>query len=430
MSNKNANSHLKVQEVSQEKIDNFDLTKHLVNFLWYEPFYSRILRSLNKVETESVPTAGVSTHNGEITLWWNRNFMASLNNNEINGLLKHECLHLVFGHTTERRKDPHVIWNYGTDCAINSTIPENELPKGGLIPGKELYVDAVTRKQMSPEHLQAFEKLSAKIKSLPRDKTSEFYFKEFIEDEETKNAIEELNKENGMPQGIGFDDHDMWDEMSDSEREMIAGKIKEIVREAANECQERGWGSVSANLRKEINKMLSNEIKWEALLKRFCGFTKKNERINSIRRLNRKYPGVHSGIQKNYKPMIAVYIDESGSVSDGELEKFYSELDNLSSKTDFYVYKFDTRVDEKSSFLWKKRSNPKVCRNLTGGTCFESVTKHAIKNKKLFDGYIILTDGGASKPPPSLGLKRCWILAEHCKLMFDKDKSDIVINIK
>jgi len=69
-------------------------------------------------------------------------------------------------------------------------------------------------------------------------------------------------------------------------------------------------------------------------------------------------------------------------------------------------------------------------RTLTGGTCFNAVTKHAIKNKKKFDGYIVLTDGGAPKPDISRGLKRCWILATGCKLMFDADKTDIVINIK
>ena len=113
----NNNSILKKNKVSQEKIDNFELTSHLVDFLWNEPFYSRILRSLNKIESTTIPTAGVSTHESEITLWWNREFLAGLPKKHIGGLLKHECLHLVFGHTTERRRDPHIIWNYGTDLA-------------------------------------------------------------------------------------------------------------------------------------------------------------------------------------------------------------------------------------------------------------------------------------------------------------------------
>ena len=51
---------------------------------------------------------------------------------QVKGLLKHECYHLVFEHTTQRKHEPHIIWNYGTDCAINSVIPEDELPECGL----------------------------------------------------------------------------------------------------------------------------------------------------------------------------------------------------------------------------------------------------------------------------------------------------------
>ena len=147
--NNNNNNMLKKRNVSKREVENFELTSHLVKFLWNEPFYSRILRSLNKVETTEIPTAGVTCVNGDITLYWNREFLASLKHSEVQGLLKHECLHLVFGHTTERRRDPHIIWNYGTDLAINSTIPEYELPEGGLIPGKSLTISNDQRSNMT-----------------------------------------------------------------------------------------------------------------------------------------------------------------------------------------------------------------------------------------------------------------------------------------
>ena len=150
MSQKNNNQHLTSQKVSDEEMAKFSLSEHLVDFLWNEPFYSRILRSLNKVESTHIPTAGVSAVNGELTLWWNRRFMAGLSRKQVRGLLKHECLHLVFGHTTERRKDPHIIWNYGTDLAINSTIPESELPEGGLIPGRHLAITEEQKEQKCP----------------------------------------------------------------------------------------------------------------------------------------------------------------------------------------------------------------------------------------------------------------------------------------
>ena len=423
----NNNNMLSAKKVSQEEIDKFDLSPHLVNFLWSEPFYSRILRSLNKEETTSIPTAGVTCVDGDITLYWNREFMAGLNKSQVNGLLKHECLHLVFGHTTERRKDPHIIWNYGTDLAINSTIPKHELPKGGLIPGEKLHLDADQKSNMSNEELEKFEKLSNLITSLPINKTSEYYFNKLISDEDIKNYLEEMAESRSV--SIGFDEHDGWDKMSEEEKELLQGKIKELVKEAAEEADNRNWGSVSSPTRSKIYKMLSNKIQWQSLLKRFCGFTKKDQRNSSIRKLHRKYPGIHPGAKKIYRPMIAVYIDESGSVSDKELSSFYAELDNLSRNTDFYLYKFDHLVDEKNGFLWKKNKRPNIKRTLVGGTSFEAVTNHAIKNKRKFDGYIVLTDGGAAKPGPSYRMKRCWILAKNCKLAFESDKADVVINM-
>ena len=76
--NNNNNNMLKKRKVTKKEIDEFDLTTHLVNFLWNEPFYSRILRSLNKEETETIPTAGVTCVDGDITLYWNREFLDQL----------------------------------------------------------------------------------------------------------------------------------------------------------------------------------------------------------------------------------------------------------------------------------------------------------------------------------------------------------------
>ena len=424
--NSNNNDLYRKNIATDAEIKNFNLSSHLVNFLWNEPFYSRILRSLDKVETKTIPTAGVSCENDNITLYWNRNFLAGLSNKHMTGLLKHECLHLVFGHTTSRRREPHLIWNYSTDLAINSTIPSNELPDGGLIPGVYQPLDNDQKQNMSDKQIETYEGLARLIESFPKNKTSEYYFEKLSKSED----MQEMLKNQSLYSMLGFDDHDGWENMSDDEKEVLGAKIKEIVKEAVNECNEKNWGSVSSELKKEIIKIISCEIKWESLLKRFCGFTKRDDRRSSIRRLNKKYPGVHPGFKKIYKPSIAVYIDESGSVSDTELQKFFSELDNLANKTEFYVYKFDSKVDEKSSFLWKKKKKQKLIRNLTGGTCFKSVTKHADKNKKKFDAYMILTDGAAPKPPPSLSMRRCWILTSNCSLAFKADKSDIVINMK
>jgi predicted metal-dependent peptidase len=416
-------------EVSQEQLDDFKLSKHLVDLLWNEPFYSCILRSLTKIETEQIPTAGVLAKDGNITMWWNRRFLASLKAKQVKGLLKHECLHLVYQHTTTRKKTPHIIWNYATDLAINSTIPYEELPEGGLVPGYKLPpLKQEVINKMSNEQLKTHTKLEELIYNLPSDKTSEFYFEKLMEDGD---LAEQLQQEgNCSSSGIGFDDHEGWDELSDAEREMIGQKIQEVLKGAVNEANCKGWGSVSAQKASELNKMISRNINWEDILKTFCGYTSRDERQSSNKRLNRKYPFIHPGSKKIYKPRIAIYVDESGSMSSEYLEMIYSELKSLSKKTDFYLYKFDAEVADKDGFLWKKGKRLKINRSLTGGTCFNSVTKHALKNKKKFDGYIIFTDGEASKPKSSVGLKRAWLLYPSAELVFEKDRADTLITMK
>ena len=416
-------------EVSQEKLDNFKLSNHLVDLLWNEPFYSCILRSLTKIETDQIPTAGVLAKDGNITMWWNRRFLASLKPNQVKGLLKHECLHLVYQHTTTRRKTPHIIWNYATDLAINSTIPYSELPEGGLVPGYRLppLKEEVINK-MTDAQLKTHKKLEELIYNLPSDKTSEFYFEKLMEDDE---LAEQLQQEgNCSSSGIGFDDHEGWDELSDAEREMVGQKIQEVLKGAVNEANCKGWGSVSAQKASELNKMVSRNINWEDILRTFCGYTSRDERQSSNKRLNRKYPFIHPGSKKIYKPRIAIYVDESGSMSSEYLELIYAELENLSKKTDFYLYKFDAEVNDKEGFLWKKGKRLKINRSLTGGTSFSAVTKHALKNKKKFDGYVIYTDGEASKPKSSVGLKRAWLLYPGADLIFEKDRADTLISMK
>ena len=410
--------------VSKSKIENFDLQKYLVSLLWDEPFYSRILRSLNKIETTEIPTAGVLSKDGEITMWWNREFLASLTPREVKGLLKHECLHLVFKHTTERKREPFLLWNYGTDLAINSTIPRNELPSGGLVPGEALEpLSQESIAEMPSESIEYHKELSRVIKSLPKNKTSEYYFEKLLQNEK----IREMSGSESF--AFGFDDHENWDSLSDAEREMMKEKLEELLKSAVKESNDKGWGSISVETATILNKMISNQVKWGDILKRFCGFTRRDDRINSNRRLNRKYPGIHPGSKKLYKPRIAIYVDESGSMSSNILAKFYAELNVLSTRTDFYMYKFDSTVNDKEGFLWKKGKKLNITRSMSGGTCFNSVTQHAMKNKKSFDGYVVFTDGCAAKPAISHGLKRCWLLIPNCKLLFPKDKSDVIVNM-
>jgi len=421
-----------VGKASAEQVATFKLDPYLLDLLWNEPFYSAVMRKLTKIKTTDIPTAGVSATGGELKLWWNPGFVAGLKKETVRGLLKHECWHIILGHIFDRRQEPHMQWNYATDWAINCHIPEDELPEGGLQAGQEF--PPLTDEQladMTEQRVQDYYTLSAFQAGLPKNKSSEWYFSELMNDQDANDAINRgAEGEDGDLPGM-IDDHDGWDELSDEEREFVKGKVKKVLEDAAAEAdnKSRGWGTVSAEGRKVIRDILSNEIPWQSVLKRFCGTTRRANRNSNVRRLHRKYPGIHPGVQKGYTSSIAVYVDQSGSVGDKELELLFGELRSLTRKTEFVLYNFDSRVDESSRREWKRGRTPGADRTRFGGTCFKAVTEHANKNVKSFDGYLILTDGEAPNPGPTK-LKRGWVIVPNRELGFTASKRDFVIKMK
>jgi predicted metal-dependent peptidase len=278
---------------------------------------------------------------------------------------------------------------------------------------------------MSQEAQERYHRLSEKIASFEKGYASEQYFSMLMEDEQIRKDIEE-----GGSESFGFDDHEGWDQLSDEEREFIKGKIKQSIAEASNECDRTGsWGSVPSEIRKKIREMISNEVDWKKVLRSAVGSKRRANREGSIRRLHRKYPGIHPGSQRSYTSNWAVYVDQSGSVGNDDLALAFGELGSLAKKTTFDVFYFDTSVDEKNGFTWKKGQRVHPQRTRCGGTDFSAPTKHANENKHKYDGFIIITDGEAALPPPAK-LRRVWVLVPGRQLLFDKPKPDVLVRMK
>jgi len=459
------NDALISHKVTDADIAAFSLSDHLVRLMWQEPFFARILRGIKKTRTEEIPTAGVLAKDGDALFFWNPRFLAGLTPEQVKGLLKHECYHLVFEHTTTRRHDPHIIWNYATDLAINSLIDESELPEGGLIPGKAFKpLTSEQIEQMGEKAAERYNMVSQKIASFPREKMSEWYFAELMNDPEVKNAIESGEKMNGKSladaladgdikidedgnlvdqdgnpvtlvpgsgDGAGMDSHAGWDQLSEEQRDILNGKIKQAFEDAVQQCDgTNSWGSISAEMQKVLRKMVSKEIPWQSVLKNFVGMTRRAERSSNVRRLNRKYPAIHPGTHRNYRASIAVYVDQSGSVSDADLQMLAAELDNLSDRVEFTLFNFDTSVDTASERTIKKGQTVVLNRTRCGGTCFKCVQEHANANKKRFDGYLVLTDGYASDPSGHNKLKRGWVIVPTGQLQFSSSPRDFIIQMK
>jgi predicted metal-dependent peptidase len=418
----------------------FNIDKSLVRFMIDEPFYSNVLRHVSKVKDNSVQTIAVSVDREQLDfkLIYNEDFLSSLSKDQFRGVLIHECLHLIFCHITTRYREPQIIWNWATDLSINCMIPECMLPAGGLVPGKsftdfnKLYdkekLDLLKQslgneivKKMRKEH----EFLSDLIKSFPSYMSADWYFEQLIKHED-------MFKSEAVP-GLGFDDHIyVFDgTFSDSEIEIIKAKISEMTSNAVKRAKSNNaWGSVSANTKDSLNQMFSKDIKWQDVLAKFVGNSHCEISENSWSRINYRMPGVSQGFKRTTKSNIAIYIDQSGSVSNEELSVFASELDNLTGLTKFTIFPFDTTIKEGKEFKPGKFDSKKFARTACGGTDFDVVHTHAealCKNKNI-DGYLIFTDGECSKPKKS-NHRRGWIFTAGSTPLFTPDKKDIVIQL-
>jgi predicted metal-dependent peptidase len=399
----------------------FDLQPHLVGMLLTEPFFAHLIRTITKVRDEKLPTAGVCVKDNDLYLYWNPRFLANLKSEEVFGLLKHECYHLFFDHCTSRRMEPHNIHNIATDLAINSVIPENELPKCGLFPGKPIDMSRIT----DPEQLANTKILSDKIQSFPTDMSSDWYFSSLMEDPNVQAAMA-----SGSGQDMQMDSHEGWGEMSDEEREIVKGKVREILRQAVRRSDNNNsWGSVPSQMRENLRKMVSEAVDWKALLRNFVGTSQRLNKSSTLRRINRKYPYIHPGVSRSHTATVGVFVDMSGSVSDEALEQIYGVLGSLAKQVMFKFYPFDSEVDEKNAFDWKKGQKKESVRYRAGGTSFIAVNEFVKKHRGEFDAVIICTDGCAEDPGPS-PLRRAWVLVPGTSLAFKESSNDIVVSME
>jgi predicted metal-dependent peptidase len=431
----------------------FNLERHLIVFLQESPFYAELSRHIRKTPTKGLPTAGVTFNKetDELVLLWNPDFFEGLSNSEIKGVLLHEFNHLIFGHLADRRREPHRTWNIATDLAINSLIyasmgaksEDRPLPKEGLVPGQRPHMDPEMLAKAPPDQRAAYEQFADLIASFPTLQTSEWYHFKLLEeakknggdDEKSKSMRQLLGTEPGDIEiiigGDSMDDHSGWDKIPEEMRPYVEGRIKAVLEKAVNHAdgQANGWGNMPASMQAEIRRSVSNIINWRSVLRQFVGSLTRGERSTSIKRINRRYPYVHPGVKRGYTARLAIAIDQSGSVDDGQLNAFFAELSSLTKRTTVDIIPFDCQLDPKDIFEWKKGTNPKLQRVRGGGTDFNAPTRwvNDAKNRGKWDGLLILTDGEAPSPEVSR-VKRGWVLSKDHKLIFDTTELQVFMD--
>jgi len=340
------------------------VSKTSKNLIFEEPFYGLFLVGLNKVYRDDIPTAGVSKNGIGVQLTVNPDFFKDLSEPHRKGLLKHELLHISFGHLTLRsRYADKKLFNIAADIEINQYIDPSNLPEGGLT-------------------LETFPELK-----LPQKAGTDEYYK-LLEQAQQDGSSPSLNSLLDQMDGTTPQCHGTWEEFEDlpeAERKLIEKQIEHQVKENADTTEKR-CGNIPGEL-------APAKFDWRGYLRRFVG----NSSVAYTKKLRRKYNkryAANPGLKIKFKNHICVGIDTSGSVNNEELKEFVNELHHM-HKTGHKI----TIAQCDTSLRTVEEFNPKADFEVhgRGGTSFQPVVNHYNENGR-YTALIYLTDGEASAP--------------------------------
>ena len=379
------------------------VSKACKTLMFKEPFYGLLLISMNKKYRDDLPTAGVSKLGMGVQLAINPKFFDGLTELQQIGLMKHEILHVGFGHLITRDLyGDHKLFNIAADLEINQYIERNMLPEGGLT-------------------LDMFPELELDLKA-----GTKYYYDKLqqAKDNGSCPTLDNLlNEMNGASQYC----HSTWDEfdeLSEADKKLVQKQIEHQLKETADLTEKR-QGHVPGEFSEIIRRLRTIEppsFNWKAYLRRFVG----NSSIVYTKKLRRKYNKRYSGnpgLKIKHKNHICVGVDTSGSVSNSELQEFMSELTHM-HKTghQITVVQCDTQINSVEVFNPKKDWDIKG----RGGTSFQPVIDH-YNEKGHYTALIYLTDGEAYTPD-NCPKNTLWVHSSCCSINEELPGLKIQIN--
>ena len=196
-----------------------------------------------------------------------------------------------------------------------------------------------------------------------------------------------------------FDDHSSWDDFDkipDATKQLMQNNVNTILKNTAEQV-EKMHGTIPGEFTDIIEKLREKKpevFNWKAYFRRLLGSIY-DVNIRSTRRKQSKRFEDAAGIQHKKKVSILVAVDTSGSVSQKELQEFFSEIDYVfKAGARVVIVQCDTRINDVEEYDGKNIPEIKG----RGGTDFNPPVDYYLKHKKEFASLIYFTDGYADLP--------------------------------
>ena len=312
-----------------------------IGLLLRHPFFGNMATRLRIVAADEwLGTAAVDGRN----LYYNTQFFNAMNNKEIEFVVAHEILHMVFDHIGRREDRNAMIYNISADYIVNNTLVRDGI---GTIPSiVDCYQDFKYEGWTSEE---VYDDVYDKAKEMGDE-----YLKQLGEmlDEHLENG-EDAGTEDG---GEGEDTNgnatsSKKPTYSKEDMKKIKDEIKENMISAA---QSAGAGNVPGEVARMIKELTEPKMNWREILRQQIQSTIRSDyTFTRPSRKGQMSGAVLPGMDFQDTIDIAVCLDMSGSIQDTQGADFLGEVKGIMEEYQDYnikVWCFDTNVYNEQDF--------------------------------------------------------------------------------
>ena len=382
------------EELEKMRVEVYDrIIVARVGLLLRHPFFGNMATRLRiSAADEWLPTAAVDGRN----LYYNTQFFNAMDNKEIEFVIAHEILHMVFDHLGRRGDRNPMLYNIAADYIVNNTLVRDRIGNKPKIVDcfQDFQYDGWTSEEV-------YDKLFKDAKEAGK---------------ELQKLLEELDQEGEMldehldMDGDGKDSDN--GEEKDSNGNSVSKKkptfSKETLKEIKDEVKEAmmaaaqsaGAGNVPAGVERMIKQLTEPKMNWRELLRQQIQSTIKSDYTFS--RPGRK--GWHTGailpgMQFDETIDICIALDMSGSIGNTQAEDFLGEVKGIMDEYKDYkikVWCFDTDVyneDDFSADDGRELTEYEIAGG--GGTDFMCNWKYMKEHDIVPKKFLMFTDGYA-----------------------------------
>lgn len=264
------------------------------------PFFATLAMFTNFYCSEILTTAGTDGKD----IFFNPDFIRSLPDSQVTGLLLHEVLHAALLHPTRRGQREPMLWNIAADIVVNGAIAEHgvfELPPGGV-------------RDEKLEHLSV----------------EEIY--EILLPKATYYSISLLDLLDGPPRdapsgsrGEGENgDRFEGGSLSGSQKAAIEAHWRAAMQQAIVIARSSNTqGSIPAGMDRELGALKEAQLDWRSYLWRYLVKTPTDFMGFDRRFIGR---GLYLETLEGESVQVFVAIDTSGSIGDEQMRLFLGEV--------------------------------------------------------------------------------------------------------